>query len=103
MPSGNRIPTSFQLKVYEAVKKIPKGEVRSYKWAAKKIGQPKAYRAVGNALSKNPWPIIVPCHRIVKSDGSLGGFSSGAKAKLKLLKAEGLTLERIRAIIQKKN
>lgn len=103
--------TSFQVRVYNAVKTIPKGQVRSYKWVAKRIGRPEACRAVGNALNKNPCltasgrqacPIIVPCHRVVKADGSLGGFAKGAKAKLKLLEAEGLTQKKIRDIITKK-
>lgn len=93
--------TVFDNQVYRIVKSIPKGRVQSYKWVARKIGRPKAYRAVGNALNKNPWPIIVPCHRVVKSDGSLGGFAKGTGAKLKLLTAEGLTLKKIRDIIKK--
>ena len=94
--------SEFQLKVYRAVKRIPRGEIRSYQWVAGAIGQPGAYRAVGNALNKNPYPVIVPCHRVVKSDGSLGGFAKGIKAKIRLLKAEGLTPEKIRDIITKK-
>ena len=95
-------PTPFESKVYDAVKRIPEGRVRSYGWVAKKIGRPGTYRAVGNALNKNPYPIIVPCHRVVRSDGSLGGFSKGPKAKMKLLKAEGLTPRAIRDIIKTK-
>lgn len=94
--------TIFEGKVYKAIKAIPKGQVRSYKWVAKRIGRPKAYRAVGNALNKNPFAPVVPCHRVVKSDGSLGGFARGAKTKLKLLQAEGLTLKKIRDIITEK-
>ena len=93
--------TSFQLKVYKTVKKIPRGQVRSYRWVAQEIGHPEAYRAVGNALNKNPHPVIVPCHRVVKSDGLLGGFSKGVKEKLRLLKAEDLTPQKIRDIIKK--
>ncbi len=78
----------FEKKVYIAVSKIPRGEVRSYKWVAAKIGSPDAARAVGNALNKNPYPVIIPCHRVIRSDGSLGGFSKGASAKLKLLRSE---------------
>lgn len=94
--------TSFQLKVYRAVKGIPAGQVRSYGWVAKRIGNPKACRAVGSALNKNPCTVSIPCHRVVKSDGSIGGFSKGPKRKLRLLKTEGLTLEKIRDIINKK-
>jgi excinuclease ABC subunit C len=86
---GKRM-TPFQRRVYKAVSSIPPGEVRSYKWVAKKIGRPGAYRAVGHALNKNPFLGRVPCHRVVKSDGSLGGFSKGKKAKRRLLRAEGV-------------
>lgn len=98
----NKQFSTFENKVYKIVKTIPKSQVRSYKWVAQRIGRPRACRAVGNVLNKNPWPIIVPCHRVVKSDGSLGGFSKGAREKLRLLKAEGLTLEKIHDIISKK-
>jgi len=94
--------TLFESNVYKAVKKIPKGKVRSYSWVAKMAGQPKAYRAAGNALNKNPTPIVVPCHRVVKSDGTLGGFLKGPKEKMKLLRAEGLTEKLIRDIITQK-
>ena len=80
--------TPFAKKVYKVVSGIPLGEVRTYKWVAKKIGHPRAYRAVGNALNKNPWPIIVPCHRVVASSGKLGGFSQGIYKKKKLLDLE---------------
>ncbi len=82
--------TEFQRKVYEATSRIPRGEVRSYKWIAERIGNPKAYRAVGNALNRNPLPIVVPCHRVIKSDGGLGGFAGGVRLKRKLLRAEGI-------------
>jgi len=80
--------TKFQKKVYQAAKTIPKGEVRTYGWVANMIGQPNASRAVGNALNKNPFPVIVPCHRVVASN-SLGGFASGLKKKKQLLRSEG--------------
>ncbi len=67
--------TEFQLKVFKAVLKIPFGERRSYKWVAEQIGAPKAVRAVGQALRRNPFPLIIPCHRVIKSDGSLGGYA----------------------------
>lgn len=81
--------SEFEKKVYDAVLKIPKGEVRTYKWVAAKIGRPRAVRAVGNALNKNPYPGIVPCHRVIRSDGSIGGFAKGPARKRKMLKAEG--------------
>ena len=82
--------TEFEKKVYRVVARIPKGEVRSYKWVALRIGRPRACRAVGNALNKNPYPVIIPCHRVIKSDGSLGGFAKGAAAKKRLLRREGI-------------
>jgi O-6-methylguanine DNA methyltransferase len=81
--------TAFEQNVWLALKGIPYGEMRSYKWLAERIGKPKALRAVGQALKKNPLPIILPCHRIVASDGSLGGFSCGVDIKEWLLRHEG--------------
>ena len=68
---------------------IPRGQTRSYKWVAEQIGSPRAARAVGQALNKNPHVGRVPCHRVIRSDGSLGGFSRGARRKLELLSKEG--------------
>jgi len=83
-----RNDTIFEKKVYRVVSKIPKGQVRSYKWVAEKIGSPKASRAVGNALNKNPYIGIVPCHRVIRSDGSIGGFALGVKKKREFLESE---------------
>ncbi|OGC06756.1 hypothetical protein A2230_01855 [candidate division WOR-1 bacterium RIFOXYA2_FULL_36_21] len=80
--------TKFQQKVYETVKKIPKGETRSYEWVAIQIGNPKSARAVGNALNKNRSKEI-PCHRVIRKDGTIGGFASGRSAKREILKKEG--------------
>ena len=80
--------TQFQLKVLKEVSRIPLGEVRSYKWLAKKLGKPAAVRAVGTALKKNPFPVISPCHRIIKSDGNIGGYSGGSNKKKLLLELE---------------
>lgn len=81
--------TSFQLKVWSELLKIPYGEVITYKELAERIGKPKAFRAVGNANNKNPITIIVPCHRVVRSDGQIGGYSSGGTfVKEKLLEIE---------------
>ena len=84
--------TKFQKKVYEVVLSIPTGKTRSYKWVAIKTGNPKASRAVGQALNKNPYIGKVPCHRVIRTNGSLGGFSKGKRRKKLLLKAEGLDL-----------
>ena len=82
--------TPFQRKVYEVVLKIPRGQVRSYGWVARKIGNPRASRAVGQALTKNQWAPHIPCHRVVAGDGSLGGYSAGGglTAKRHLLTEE---------------
>lgn len=80
--------TPFALKVYKTVLTIPLGEVRTYRWVARKIGNPRAYRAVGQALKNNPWPIIIPCHRVVKSDKKLGGYIFGIKKKKWILDLE---------------
>src|SRR3989339_500552 len=77
--------TKFQQKVYETVKKIPKGETRSYEWVAIQIGNPKSARAVGNALNKNRSKEI-PCHRVIRKDGTIGGFASGRSAKREIIK-----------------
>lgn len=84
--------TDFERKVWLSLKKIPYGETRSYKWLAEEIGNPKGVRAVGRALSRNPIPIILPCHRIIESDGSIGGYSSGTDIKRRLLDLEYYTL-----------
>jgi methylated-DNA-[protein]-cysteine S-methyltransferase len=81
--------TSFQQKVYTVVKRIPQGEVRTYAWVAEKINRPRAVRAVGSALNKNPFPIIVPCHRVVRSNGDIGEYAFGKDLKKKLLEIEG--------------
>jgi len=80
--------TPFAKRVYKAVSTIPIGEVRSYKWVAKAAGRPRAYRAVGMILKHNPYPFIVPCHRVVKFDSSLGGYVFGGKLKERLLNLE---------------
>ena len=88
------IGTKFQLKVWEYLKKIPRGSVKTYSQVAKAIGKPLAVRAVANAIGKNPFPPQIPCHRVIRSDGSLGGYSGkgGIKTKKMLLKKEGITL-----------
>ena len=86
--------TKFQLKVWKYLIKIPKGTLKTYKQVAIAINRPKAARAVANACGKNPYAPRVPCHRVIRSDGSLGGFSAagGTKAKKKILKNEGFSL-----------
>lgn len=84
--------TQFQQDVWEAASRIPYGQLRSYGWLAAEIGRPRAARAVGQALGANRLPIVVPCHRIVRSDGSLGGFSGGLHWKVELIKMENAVL-----------
>lgn len=67
--------TKFQWQVLEATLQIPFGETRTYQWIARRIGRPKAVRAVGQALRRNPYPMIIPCHRVIKSDGTPGGYA----------------------------
>jgi len=80
--------TDFQARVLKAVSQIPFGQTRSYAWVARKIGQPRAVRAVGQALNKNPYLLLIPCHRVIHQDGSLGGFALGVKTKKALLALE---------------
>lgn len=80
--------TLFTKEVYKVVLKIPLGEVRTYKWVAEKLGRPKAYRAVGQALKNNPYPIIIPCHRVIASSSDLGGYVWGRKTKRAILNLE---------------
>ena len=86
------IGTDFQIKVWNAISKIPKGKVKTYKELARSIRKPKASRAVANACGKNPFPMKIPCHRVIRSDGRLGGYSGkgGIKTKSKLLRNEGV-------------
>ena len=86
--------TKFQLKVWKYLKKIPKGQTRTYSDVAKAINKPKSVRAVANAIGKNPYAPKIPCHRVIRSDGSLGGYSGkgGINTKRKLLKSEGILL-----------
>lgn len=88
--------TPFQWKVLAAAMKIPFGETRSYKWIAEQIGRPKAVRAVGQALKRNPYPVIIPCHRVIGEDGTLGGYAGRfTRKKARLLAAERKIAEQI--------
>lgn len=88
-PLDLRFATNFEKKVFDVTCKIPYGEVRSYQFIAQEVGSPKGFRAVGQALKKNPLPIIIPCHRVIQSNGKLGGFLCGIEFKKKLLRIEG--------------
>lgn len=87
-------PADFNKKVWAALKLIPRGRVTTYKELAKYLGRSKAARAVGNALNKNPGAPKVPCHRVIKSDGRIGGYAKGIRKKIELLKKEGIKIER---------
>ena len=89
--------TKFQIKVWNYLKKIPKGKLRTYSQVAKAINKPLAVRAVANAIGKNPFPPTIPCHRVVRSDGSLGGYSGkgGITTKKVLLKKEKIHLKQL--------
>ncbi len=80
--------SEFTRKVYKATLSIPQGEVRTYQWIATRAGNPKAYRAVGSILAKNPFPLVIPCHRVIRKDGGIGGYSGGISLKRRLLKKE---------------
>ena len=83
---------NFNKRCYQKLALIPKGMISTYAEIAKSLNS-KAYRAVGNAMAKNPHPIAVPCHRIIKSDGTLGGYALGISKKIQLLKKEGLKIK----------
>jgi len=89
--------SKFQIKVWKEIKKIPRGKLTTYQKLAKKIGQPKAFRAVANACGKNPYAPLIPCHRVIKSDYTIGGYSGigGIKTKIKLLKKEKIDINQL--------
>lgn len=89
-PLDVRGGTEFQRRVWGVTRAIPRGETRTYGQLAREVGSPGAARAVGQAMARNPWPIIVPCHRVVGSSGQLTGFGGGLKMKHRLLKMEGV-------------
>lgn len=82
---------SFNERCYSALRQVPKGKVTTYKALGHAVGT-RAYRAVGNAMNKNPYAPEVPCHRVISADGSLGGFASGLKNKVEMLKKEGVEI-----------
>ncbi|NRQ33145.1 methylated-DNA--[protein]-cysteine S-methyltransferase [Nonomuraea sp. NN258] len=90
--------SDFQRDVLRAAQTIPRGEVRPYAWIAAQIGRPRAVRAVGTALARNPVPLLIPCHRVTRSDGAVGEYVFGASTKERLLTAEGADLDRVREL-----
>jgi methylated-DNA-[protein]-cysteine S-methyltransferase len=87
--------TPFARKVYKVVLSIPLGEARTYKWVAQESGYPRACRAVGQVLKNNPYPLIIPCHRVIASGGKIGGYAGGEKNKKILLDLERQIRERM--------
>ncbi len=85
--------TDFSAKVLKLAYKIPRGKVDTYSGLAAAVGSPHAARAVGTALADNPYPLVIPCHRVVRVDGALGGFGGGVKMKRELLSKEGVTFD----------
>lgn len=93
--------TNFQKRVYKILKKVPKGKITTYKKIAEKLRT--SPRAVGNALNKNPYAPRIPCHRVIKTNGEVGGFASGTKNKIKLLKKEGIKILKGEIALKKYN
>ncbi len=89
----------FERAVLVATFKIPKGKISTYKRIAEKIGRPRAHRAVANALHKNPLYPVVPCHRVVRSDGGFGGEKKGAESRRKLVKEEGVSIKNSKVVM----
>ena len=90
----------FNERCYSILRKVPKGKVTTYKAIAEKLGT-KAYRAVGNAMNKNPYAPKVPCHRVVGADGRMVGFASGISNKIKMLKSEGIEIKKEKVKLEK--
>ncbi|TAK14903.1 MAG: methylated-DNA--[protein]-cysteine S-methyltransferase [Anaerolineae bacterium] len=94
LPVDLRAISPFQRSVLMAAREVPRGQVSTYAEIARRIGKPRAFRAVGQALRHNPVPVVIPCHRVVNSDGTLGGYAGvlGSKRKVELLKLEGVMI-----------
>ncbi|MFF5205573.1 methylated-DNA--[protein]-cysteine S-methyltransferase [Streptosporangium sp. NPDC000396] len=90
--------SEFQQAVLRAAQAIPRGQVRPYSWIARLIGHPDAVRAVGSALGRNPVPVLIPCHRVIRADGAAGGYVFGTETKEALLNAEGVPLGEVREL-----
>ncbi len=91
-PLDLNLGTEFQRRVWAITRSIPRGQTMTYAEVAARIGSPRAARAVGQALARNPWPVIVPCHRVVGQGGQLTGFGGGLEMKRQMLRAEGVVL-----------
>ena len=91
---------NFNERCYTVLKRVPRGKVTTYKEISKFLHS-KAYRAVGNAMNKNPYAPKVPCHRVINSDGTIGGFASGKRSKMRMLKEEGIEISRDKINLKK--
>lgn len=98
VPVDLRGATPFERAVWAKALEIPRGEVRPYGWIAAEIGRPRAVRAVGSALGRNPVPLVIPCHRVVRTDGRVGEYALGSDAKRAVLRAEGVDLRRLQGL-----
>jgi O-6-methylguanine DNA methyltransferase len=87
------VVTKFQDRVLGLVSRVPRGRVTTYKELARALGKPRAYRAIANVLARNPRPVEIPCHRVVRSDGRVGGYSLGVGKKVRLLNEEGVEVK----------
>lgn len=92
--------SQFQKLVFDRLQNIPRGKITTYKRLAEKIGNPHAFRAVARTLATNPLPFILPCHRVIKSNGELGGYQGGLELKKRFLEFEGIKLKQIKQFIQ---
>lgn len=90
-------PTPFQARCYELLKRVPAGQITTYKALGIALNS-RAWRAVGSAMAQNPHPIVVPCHRVINSDGRLGGYAYGLEKKIELLRSEGIPIENQRVV-----
>lgn len=102
LPVDLRGVAAFQRDVLKSIRAIPPGELRTYAWVARQMGRPKAARAVGSALNRNPVPVLIPCHRVGRSDGSVGQYAFGPEMKRQLLDDEGLDIARIDSYVDRK-
>ena len=96
--------TNFSKAVWQATQSIPWGEVRTYRWVSLSLQKPRSFRAVGGALGRNPFPIVVPCHRVIRTDGTLGGFSAptGIRLKKRMLEMEGVRFDKDGKVIRER-
>jgi O-6-methylguanine DNA methyltransferase len=101
LPVDTRSMSDFQVRVLRKATEIPPGQLRPYGWLAREIGRPDATRAVGTALARNPIPVLLPCHRVSRSDGSVGQYAFGAEMKHALLEAEGLDAARHEDLVER--